>query len=452
MSNQSAAASLRKAATSVFLPEDEGYEEANTTWSLGLGLRPAAVVYPESADELGAVVRTAADEGLRVTPLGTGHNSFPFADLDDTVVLRTSRLGQFSIDAEKRRARVGAGTQWAPVVEVAGGMGLAGMHGTAGDVSIAGYHVGGGLSWVGRRHGLASSQVTAAELVLPDGSLVRVDADHEPDLFWAVRGGGGNLGIVTALEFGLLDQPDVYGGFLAWDLTRAPEVLTRWLEWSATAPDDVTTIYHHFRFPPAPEVPEPFRGRKLALISGVALADGARAERILAPLRELKPELDTFGGLPSTAVSRIIPQPDGPLPVAGASGLFDALDASAVDKLMAVVGADVPSSLGMELRQLGGALGRPDPDGGALNYLDGQYMLFGVGPVFDPAHRPGVQAEADQLLDSLSEYSRGRKYLSFDLQDSDPSRGYDAASYERLVALRRRVDPNGILRTNHEIR
>ncbi|MFF5077012.1 FAD-binding oxidoreductase [Actinoplanes sp. NPDC000266] len=447
--NDNGAASLRAAARAVHLPGDDGYDQARSTWSLAADLRPAAVVHPESVDEISAVLRAAGQAGLRVTPVGTGHNAHPLRDLSRTVMLRTSRLTGVTIDAAARRARVQAGATWSPVVEQAAGHGYSALHGSAPDVSVVGYTAGGGLSWYGRKYGLAANHVTAAELVLADGTQVRVDADHEPDLFWAVRGGGGNFGVVTAMEFRLLDFATAYAGFMAWDLTKAPQVLKRWLEWTAEAPDEVTTAYRHMRFPPVPELPEPFRGRDWVMIDGAVQAGDERAEQLLAPLRELKPEIDTFARVPSPVVSRIHMDPEEPTPGDGTTGLLDALPPEAADRLLE---ADATNQLfSTELRHLGGALGRPAAGGGALSALDGHYLFAVVGVVFSPEVQAAVVAESERIVGSLREWSRDRIYTNFQQTQGDTSRAFAPAVWQRLVELRHRVDPHKTLQANHEI-
>ncbi|WP_433359502.1 FAD-binding oxidoreductase [Actinoplanes sp. CA-142083] len=444
---------LRNAAGSVCLPGETGYDGARTTWSLAADLRPAAVVYPTSEEEVSAVLRAAADAGLRVTPVGTGHNAHPFRDLSDTVMLRMERLRSFVVSPERKAARVSAGTLWLPVVQQAAEYGLAGLHGSAPDVSVVGYAAGGGLSCYGRRYGLAANHVTAAELVLADGTQVRVDAGNDSELFWAVRGGGGNFGVITALEFGLQEFDSAYAGWLAWDLSRAEEVLSRWLEWTADAPESVTTAYRHLRFPPIPGLPEPFAGRNWVMVDGAVLADDEAAARILAPLRELKPELDTFGRVPAPVVSRIHLDPEEPTPGDGTAELLDALPPAAVAKLIEAAGPEAPTQIfSTELRQLGGALGRPAAEGGALSYLDAAYLMSVVGIVPDPALQEAVRADAETVAASLTkDYSRGRIYTNFQQKQTDTSRAFEPSAWERLVALRKRVDPAGVLRANHEI-
>jgi FAD/FMN-containing dehydrogenase len=437
----------------ISLPGDDEYDRARTTWALAVDLRPAAVAFPDDAREVAAVVRAAASAGLRVAPLGTGHNAHALGDLSGSVLMRMSGMTGIEIDPEARRARVQAGDLWLPIVERAGKYGLATLHGSSPDAGVVGYSLGGGVSWYGRSLGLAANSVTAVELVTADGSLVRADARHEPELFWAVRGGGGaNFGVVTALEFTLYPIETAYAGMLVWDLRDAHRVLSRWSSWTAEAPDAVTTSYRHLRYPPIPEIPEPFRGRDLVIVDGAVLADDAGAERLLAPLRELSPEIDTFGRVPAASLARLHMDPEQPTPGGGRSALLDGLPSAAVDRLVEAAGADSGSSLFLaaELRQLGGALGRPQPGAGALPKLDGGYQLITGGMMMGELAEQTI-ADCERVITTMAPYSRGRQYLNFQEEPVDPSTGFDTSAWQELLRIRRAVDPNGLFQANHEI-
>jgi FAD/FMN-containing dehydrogenase len=225
----------------VVLPGDERYDGAWRAWNLAVDQRPAAVAFPESAAEVAAAIRYAAGRGLRVAAQGTGHNAGPLGPLADTVLVRTDRMRGIRIDRKTRTARAEAGVIWIDVVQAAATDGLATLAGSSPDVGVTGYTLGGGLSFLGRKYGLAASNVTAAELVTADGRLVRADHEHEPDLFWALRGGGGSFGVVTALEFRLFPHTQAYAGALWYPIGRAPEVLHAWRELTrGPVPDELT--------------------------------------------------------------------------------------------------------------------------------------------------------------------------------------------------------------------
>jgi FAD/FMN-containing dehydrogenase len=441
----------RLCAGAVHLPGDPGYDEARVPWNVAVEQRPAAVVYPAHATEVADVVRLAGKLGLRVAPQGTGHNAGPLGDLSGTVLLRTSAMTEVTIDAEARVARVGAGVLWLDVVEAAAEHGLSVLHGSSPDVGVVGYSLGGGIGWYARQHGMATNSVTAVELVTAEGEQLRVDADHYPDLFWAVRGGGGSFGVVTAMELRLFDFDTAYGGMMLWDQQHADQVLRRWVAWAADAPDSVTTSFRMLNLPPLPEIPDFLRGRRLVVIDGAVLADDARAEEILAPLRELRPEMDTFARVPSTAMTRVHMDPEQPTPAVSSGGLLRELPEAAIETFLALTDADSGSSLLFaELRQLGGALGRPAPGAGALPMLDGAFALFAIAIAATPEIAAQGHADATALVDALAPYASGQ-YLNFAEQRVDVRQGYDAQSWQRLKGVRSAVDPGGVLHANHRV-
>jgi FAD binding domain-containing protein len=279
----------------VVLPEHVGFNEARRAWNLAIDQRPAAVAFPESLQHVAAVVLFAREFGLRVAAQGTGHSAAPLGSLDDTILLKTDRMRGVSIDPARRTARVRAGTVWLEVVEAAARHGLAALAGSSPDVGVVGYTLGGGLSALGRRYGLAANHVSAIELVTADGRLVRADPENEPDLFWALRGGGGSFGVVTAIEFKLFSITQAYAGILWYPIDRDLEVLHAWRELTQSdLPDELTTVGRFLNLPPIPEIPEPVRGQSFAIIEVYHLDDPVQADDLLAPLRALGPLSDTI--------------------------------------------------------------------------------------------------------------------------------------------------------------
>ena len=453
-SRSTAAESLRGLCTGgVHLPGDPGYDAARTPWNVAVDQRPAAVAVPHSAEEVAAVVRAAAAAGLRVAPQSTGHNAAPLAQgpLDDVVLVRLSELTGVTIDPARLEARVVGGTLWQDVVEAAAEHGLAAMHGSSPDVAVAGYTLGGGLSWYARQHGLAAHQLTAVELVTADGRLVRADAEHHPDLFWAVRGGGGNLGVVTALEMRLLPVTDVYAGMMLWDRTAAAEVLHAWAAWTREVPDSVTTAIRVMSFPPLPELPPFLSGRQLVVVDGAVLESDDRASELLAPLRALSPEMDTFGRMPAAGLIDIHMDPPGPTPAVSQHAMIDALPDEALDALLSEVGDGSSTSLLFaELRHLGGALGRPDT-GGALTHLRGGYALFCVAVAATPQMGAQGLVDARAVTTAMAPWSTGARFLNFTEEQVDTSTGYDAESWARLQRVRAAADPVGVFAANHRV-
>ncbi len=436
----------------VHLPGDPGYDAARMPWNVAVDQRPAAVAYPADATEVLEVVQAAVAAGLRVAAQGTGHNAGPLRELSDTVLVRTSGMREVTVDVDGRTARTGAGALWIDVVEAVAPHGLAALHGSSPDVGVVGYSLGGGMGWYARELGLATNSITAVEVVTGDGRLVRATAEEEPDLFWAVRGGGGNFGVVTALEFRLFPIDTVYAGMLVWDRSEAEKVLRAWARWAVDAPDSVTTSLRILQLPPFEEIPEPVRGRQLVMVNGAVLADDETAAGLLAELRALTPEIDTFGRVPSASLVRLHMDPEGPTPSVTSTSVLGSMPDEAVDAFLAEVGPGTSSTLlAAELRQLGGALGRPADRSGAVRMVEGQFVLFAVAIAATPEMGAAGQADADALVAALSPWANGRQYLNFVEHDWDPRAGYDEGTWARLQGIRAAVDPGGTFVANHEI-
>jgi FAD/FMN-containing dehydrogenase len=355
----------------IVLPEDSGWDAARQAWNLSVDQRPVAVVLPETAEDVAAVVEVAGAHGVRVAAQGTGHSAGPMGPLEGTVLVKTSRMRGFEIDAEANRARVQAGVLWGDVVPAAAAHGLAALAGSAKDVGVVGYTLGGGIGWLARRYGLACSSVLAVEAVTADGRIVRADADSEPDLFWALRGGGGSFAIVTALEFALYPVAEVYAGALFWPLERAGEVLHAWSELVTVAPDELTSLGRLMQFPPIPEVPEPFRGHAFVIVEAAYCGPEADRAALVQPLRGLGPEMDTLATIPVDGLGELHMDPPQPVPFAGDGMLLSELPADAVDALVGIAGAGSGSPLlSVEVRHLGGALASASASNGALSSID----------------------------------------------------------------------------------
>lgn len=428
----------------VHLPGDPAYEDVRWPWNLQVDARPAAVAYPAFPSEVADVVRAATGLGLRVAPQGTGHGAPPLAGrLEDAILMRTSAMTGLHIDPERRTARVGAGVRWGDVIGRAGAVGLAARHTTSPSVGVVGSSLGGGLSWYARHAGLQCSAITAVELVLADGTFVRATDTDDADLLWAARGGHGGFGVVTALEFDLLPVSRVYGGMLAWDWTHAQRVLRAWAEWATDAPEEITSIARLFQAPDEPWLPTDVRGRRLLLLDSVAVGDPERSAQLLAPLRSLRPELDTCAELPASSVARLHLDPEAPTAVYANSVLVDELPDRAVEALVDAAGPGSGSELlFVELRQLGGTLSRPSPRGGVLDSMDGSFLALGVG-TDTGAGWEAVREDATRVMDSLQPWTTGSAYLLMADEDVDERRGWPESSWQRLASIRAAADPDG---------
>jgi FAD/FMN-containing dehydrogenase len=438
----------------VHLPGDATYDAARLPWNVAVDQRPAAVAYPRTADEVGRVVRVAAEMGLRVAPQSTGHNAGPLAaqGLDDVVVIRTSEMSLAVADPSRGIVRVEGGTVWEPAVDAAAAHGHAVLHGSSPDVGIAGYSLGGGIGWYARKLGLATNALTAVELVIGDGTLVRADAEHHPEIFWAVRGGGGNLGVVTALEFRMFPVETAYAGMLVWDLADVEKVLRTWAAWAPGAPDEVTTSFRALRLPPMPELPELLRGRAVAVVDGAVLGSDERGAELLAGLRALRPEIDTFGRVPAKSLVRLHMDPEGGAPFASDTAMLGELPDAGVDAFLEEVGPDAQTSLLMaELRQLGGALARPHEGGGVLSHLDASFVTFAGAIAATPELGAQGHADAVRLTRALAPWANGKQYLNFAENPVEARAAYGADVWTQLKGIRSAVDPRGMFAANHPV-
>jgi FAD/FMN-containing dehydrogenase len=437
----------------VAVPGDDAYEAGRGAWNVAVDQRPALVAYPANAVETAEVMRYARDAGLRVAPQSTGHNAAPLSDLSNTVLLKTAAMTHVEIDAERQIARVGGGVLWEDVVDAAAKFELYPLHGSSPDVAVAGYSLGGGMGWLARKHGLQTNSLLAVEIVTPDGEIVHANAVENAELFWAIRGGGGNFGVVTELAFRLYPYRDAYAGWMVWDWAQSERVLNGWIAWSKTAPDEVTTSIRILQTPDIEDVPEPLRGKQIIAIDGAVAGLGeAAAADVVAPLRAMGPDIDTFATIPAAALVRLHGDPEGPTPVTSDTMVVGELDEVAIQALVGVAGPGSNSPLMMvELRQLGGALGRPAVGSGALSHLDGEFVLFAGGLAITTEIEAVSSTAARRVMQTMTPWSNGRQYLNFAETEVDPSAGFGAETYARLRAVRETYDPDNRMHANHEI-
>jgi FAD/FMN-containing dehydrogenase len=430
--------SLRAAlAGDVITPADAGWDAGRAAWNLLADQRPELIVRPADARDVAETVRFARARGLRVAPQSTGHGAAALGCLSGAVLIRTARMDAVAVDPAERIARAGAGARWSDVIAAAAPHGLTGLHGFSGGVGVAGYVLGGGLGWLSRRHGLASDHVRAFEIVTADGERRRVDAEHDPDLFWALRGGGGAGAIVTAFELELVPLREAYAGALLWPMARAGEVAHAYRAWIQTVPDDVTSSLRLMHFPPLPQLPDALRGRALVQLT-LAFAGAPHAgEALVAPLRALGPELDRVGVVPAAALGEIAGDPVDPLPDQSHSRLLASLTADSVDTLVALAGAAVTV---LEMRHLGGALARPAHPG-AAGAVDAEALVFASGVPATLAQEAALH-DVFAALDTLGPPA-DRDTLRTFARHGD--RTLPAAAARRVRAITAAHDPDGVL-------
>jgi len=433
----------------VVLPGDDAWDGSRLAWNLAVDQRPVAVVYAESADDVVATVRAAAALGLRIAFNAGGHNAGPIDWSQDTLLLKTERMRGIEIDPVARRARIEAGVLGKPLATAAGEHGLAYLAGTSPDVGVLGYALGGGLSWMVRRYGLACNSIAAAEVVTADGRLVRTDLETEPELFWAIRGGGGNFGAVTALELDLVPVAEIFAGALFWPIERASEILHAWRAWIQAAPDTCESLGRMLQLPDVPFLPEAVRGQSFVLIEAAFIGSPDEGAALIQPLRDLGPAMDTVALMPASDLSLVNMDPDFPLPYSGEGILLADLPAEAIAPLVEAFGGS--SLLHVEIRQLGGAAATRSPDHGVLDAIDQPFVLFTFGLTPDDDARAAVDRHVANVLGAVRPWDSGRRYLNFAESPGDPRSIYPEATFERLQRAKAHYDPTNLFRANHPV-
>jgi FAD/FMN-containing dehydrogenase len=437
----------------VFLPGDPGYDIERAVFNLSVEHHPAVIVGATCAADVQHAVGFAAAQGLPVAVQATGHG--PAVGADAAVLVTTRRMDAVHVDPEARTARVEAGVRWQTVIDAAALHGLAPLNGSSPLVGVVGYTLGGGLGPMGRAYGYAADHVRVLEIVTADGQLRRANAVEHEDLFWGVRGGKGNFGIVTALEFDLVPVARLYGGGLYFDGQLAPQVLHAYRTWTEQVPDTMTSSVALLRLPPVPAVPEPLRGRLVVHVRIAYLGSAGEGEDLVAPLRAVGERvIDTVAEMPYTDVAAIHADPTDPLPAYERTMMLSGLDGPAVDALLELVGPGSDSDLLLvELRQLGGALARQPAVPNAVGNRDAAFSLFTIG-VVAAEDAAATLAYQDQVLARMEPWATGGRYLNQLAGFSPPGfvrDAYTREGYERLVELKSTYDPTNMFRLNHNI-
>jgi hypothetical protein len=437
----------------VATPSDPDWDEARAAWNLAADQRPAAVAFVESGADIAATVRFAVEHDLRVAGQGTGHGAAPLGPLEEAILVKTERMRGIEVNPGAGTARVEAGVLVLELSEAAGAHGLCSMPGSAPDVGVVGYTLGGGLSWLGRRHGFACNRIRAIELVGADGESRTVDAANDPDLFWALRGGGGGYGLVIALHLDLLPIAEVYAGALLFPAGVGAPAVRAYRDWAATMPDEVTSIVRFLTPPPIPDVPEPLRGTPLLTIDATCIGTQEEGEAAIAPLREIgETIMDTFAWMPAAGLSRIHMDPESPVPGIGEGSLVGELTDEAIDAFAGVAGPGSGSPLLLsELRQLGGALGRPASDGGALSHLDAGFAMYSVGLPMTPELGAAIPGHLKRIEEAMAPWAAGGAYYNFTEAPCDVDAILPPDVCARLAEVKRQWDPEGRIVANHAV-
>jgi FAD/FMN-containing dehydrogenase len=430
----------------VIAPHDRDYDDVRTVFLGDIDRRPALIARPVDAADVARVIAVARDAGAELAVRGGGHSAAGHSASEGGIVLDLRDLRALEIDAEQRTAWAQTGLTAGEYTTAAGEHGLATGFGDAGPVGIGGITLAGGLGFLARKHGLTIDHLLAAEIVTADGSVLHVDAAHHPELFWAIRGGGGNFGVVTRLQFRLYDVSAFTGGELV--LPATPEVIEGFVAAAEAAPEALSTVANVMPAPPLPFLEPEHHGKLVVMATMAWTGDVEAGEQALAPFRALaEPVADLVA--PKRYADMYPPLPPGYRPIAVGHAGFT----SAVDGLTVIegLGASTAMMRVVQLRTLGGAVARVPADATAFAHRDARVMV-NVGAIYgDPAERPEhaawVGALAGKLLDAEG------VYVGF-LGDEGEERiraAYPGATYDRLAAVKAEYDPGNLFRLNQNV-
>ncbi|HEY1276668.1 MAG TPA: FAD-binding oxidoreductase [Thermoleophilaceae bacterium] len=436
---------------------DSDYDEARAIWNGAHDHHPALIARAAGAADVIQALEFARSEELLVAVRGGGHSIPGFSGNDGGIVIDLSQMQGVTVDPDARTATAQGGVTWAGFDHETQAFGLATTGGLVSTTGIAGFTLGGGVGWLMRKHGLAADNLISADVVTADGRLVHASEDENPELFWGLRGGGGNFGIVTSFEFKLHPVgPIVTAGVCFYPGDRAGDVLRFYRDWADGAPDELTTLVNLLTAPPAPFIPEEWHGRRLVAVIGMYAGPTDEGERAIRPLRELgEPVADLFGPMPYTAMQSLV----DPLWAPGAysymkAGFMHGLDDDAIETLVAHHHDVTSPKTEIHVHHVGGAVARVAPDATAFGDRNAPYLLNIIASTFtEDGYGEAVQW-AQALHSALEDSLTGSAYVNFLSGEGDERvrAAYGPENYARLAALKREYDPTNVFRLNQNVR
>lgn len=437
----------------LFGPSEPGYDTGCAGFNLAGVHAPDLVVLAAGAADVATAVRWSAEAGQTVSVHCTGHNSG--APADGGLLVNTSRLTDLAIDPRRGTARVGAGVRWREVIAAASSHGLAPLNGSSATVGVVGYTLGGGMGPMAHTFGFAADHVRRIDIVTADGSAITATADEEPELFWALRGGKCEVGVVTSMEFDLMPVATYYGGAIYFAGTAAPTLLARFAEWAPTLPDSTTASIALLRLPDIEPVPAPLRGTLTVHLRYVHIGDPATGAELLAPMRAAaSPVIDAVGASPYAQIGSVHADPQDPMPARDGALLLSEFPPAAIDAILDVAGpeADVPLVI-VEIRHLAGAVTRPPRVPNAVGGRDAAFCVLAVGP-YPPPLRGPVDDAIGSVMDAVRPWSTGSRLINFHGAETAPHevrRVWSPATLDRLTRVKTTWDPDRRFRFGYSI-
>jgi FAD/FMN-containing dehydrogenase len=450
------------------VPGDDGYDTARQTWNVTtFDQHPALVVMPSTSADVASAVGFAREHNLPVAIQGGGHghphpaNDALLVNFASMTSVHVTPVTPASDSPGRARAagtaRADAGAKWRDVITAAHPHGLAPLNGFAGTVGVSGYTLGGGIGWLARQYGAAASSLRSAEVVTADGRLLEVDDQNHPDLFWGLRGGGGNFGIVTSLEFELYPVKEIFGGFLVYPLALGKQALSAYAQWTKRVPDTLTSAVRLVHYPPAPVIPEPLRGVSAIAIMACYTGSTAEGEALVKPLRSIgTPLLDTFRLMPYADVGTIANDPPEAPPLftfINGGGLRD-MSPDVIDALLRIAGDRAAGIFLVEARHTGGALARQPDDVMPFGFRS-PWFISALAAAPTPEVLEGGKRSVATLFEALAPALTGEVLInSLDAGNTGSHltrAAYSEENYRKLVALKDTYDPANVFRFNHNI-
>jgi FAD/FMN-containing dehydrogenase len=441
---------LRSSVTGrIITPDDTDYDEARKSFVGGIDHRPAVIVRPVDANAVASTVTAAADSGLELSVKSGGHSGVGHSVSDGGIMLDLHDLREIDIDPANRTVWAGGGLTALEVTQATHEHGLAVGFGDTGSVGIGGLTTGGGVGYLGRKFGLTIDSLLAAEVVTADGKVRLVDAEHEPDLFWAIRGGGGNFGVVTRFKYRLQQVGTVYGGFLF--LPATPETVAGFVAAAEAAPEELSTIGNVMPAPPMPFLAPEHHGKLTIMAIIVNVGDQAAGEKAVAPFRALAtPVADMLRPMHYPEIYP--PEDDSYHPTAVSRTMYlDQIDEEVATTIVRYLDESDASMRVAQIRVLGGAISRVPEDATAYAHRSSRIMV-NLAAFYEGEADKTIRAKWLREFAAAIEQGDKGAYVNFLLDEPERIRNaYPGATWDRLVELKRRYDPSNVFRLNQNI-
>ena len=437
----------------LILPGNQEYEDARVIWNGTYDHHPAMIVQCVDAEDVRLAVKFAYEQGMPLSVRSGGHSIAGYSTNDGGLVIDLSHMKAITVDPEKRTARLEPGLTWNEVAQTLQPYGLALSSGDTGTVGVGGLLLGGGIGWMVRKYGLTIDHVHAIELVTADGEFLRASADSNAELFWGLRGGGGNFGVVTAFEVDVYPAGIVLGGAVFYEMAEAEAILREYTRYTSSAPDELTTMAMLMAAPPAPFIPPAQQGKPVVTIFVCYTGDLAQGEQVIAPLRKLGTVVaDVIAPIPYPVMFAFTEEASKRGFGQYVRSLFaQSLSDEAIQTIVTAAGRAISPETMVQIRILGGAMGRVPVDATAFAHRDKAVMISVFSTEWQPGNREHF-VRAEQLWQAIAPYTEG-VYSNF-LMDEGERRvhqAYPPETYERLVALKNRYDPTNLFHLNQNI-